>query len=78
MADRLAKEGAKEAETMEETRSVTTLEDVKMAAKMSVKKIRKDRWEHSERGTFLFQYRPKVTYKLKGISFQSFSSERRI
>ena len=38
LADRLAKEGAKEAETMEEKSPITTLEDVKTAAKTSVKK----------------------------------------
>ena len=78
LADRLAEEEAKEAETKKETSSITTLEDVTMAAKMSVKKKLQDRWEHSERGRFLFQYRPTVTYKLKGISFQSFNSKRRI
>lgn len=68
LADELAKEAAKEAMDMEEDNVVVTLEDVKSAAKASGKTKWQDRWNMSERGRSLFDYKVKH-------QFESFSTE---
>ena len=76
-ADRLAKEAAQEAKEMAESElpSAMTLCDVKMAAKTSGFKKRQERWEKAETGRDLFDFRPRVDFKIKHI-FDSASGER--
>lgn len=74
LADELVKEAAKEAMDMEEDIVVVTLEDVKSAAKASGRIKWQERWNMSEGGRSLFQYRPVVGYKVNH-KFESFSKE---
>lgn len=74
IADQLAKEGATEADQMEEDSGVTTAGDVKLAAKKSGLRKWQDRWEKSERGRDLYQFRPSVGVIVKH-TFQTPQSE---
>ena len=76
-ADRLAKEAAQEAKEMSESElpSAITLCDVKMAAKTSGFKKWQERWEKAETGRDLFDFRPRVDFKIKHV-FDSASGER--
>ena len=63
-ADRLAKEAAKEAEGMDETRDrVVTAMDIKTAAKTSCMKKWQRRWDLSNSGRSLYEYRKDVGVK---------------
>ena len=73
-ADRLAKEAAKEAEDMPEDKGATSQAEVKQGARESVVKKWQRRWEISEKGRNLFNFKPKV--KLKYISFQDLKYQR--
>ena len=74
-ADRLAKEAAKEAKEKEELPPVISLGDVKEAAKKSGFVKWQEMWDNSEKGRHLFQFRPKVGYKVKN-TFETTSGER--
>ena len=58
MADRLAKEAAKEAEEMTDDIGIASQSDVKSAARESVSIKWQRRWEVSEKGRQLFTHRP--------------------
>jgi len=76
MADRLAKEAAEEARQKDsvELPVVTTLGDVKTAARQSGQMKWQERWENTEKGRHLYQYRPEVGVACQH-SFQSFTGE---
>ncbi|MEW8548387.1 MAG: reverse transcriptase domain-containing protein [Candidatus Thiodiazotropha sp.] len=76
-ADQMAKEAANEAKEMGEAelQAVTTLGDVKAAAKESGSIKWQEMWEKAETGRHLYYYRPKVGFKIKH-SFQSAVGER--
>ena len=50
IADHLAKEAAKEAETFFDDRKFTTIADIKMASKKYVTSLWQKRWDNSETG----------------------------
>ena len=74
-ADRLAKEAAQEAKEKEDLPPVISLGDVKEAAKKSGYMKWQEMWEKSEKGRHLFNFRPKVDFRLRSI-FDSSSGER--
>ena len=71
-ADKMAKEAAEEAKEKSESElpAAVTLCDVKAAAKESGLKKWQERWAKAETGRDLFEFRPRVDYKLKH-SFES-------
>ncbi|CAG2198581.1 unnamed protein product [Mytilus edulis] len=64
-ADSLAKEAAKEAETLAVDDIVFTKQDVKKAARNSVTKKWQRRWENSDTGRHYFRFHPEVKDKVK-------------
>ena len=60
IADHLAKEAAKEAETFTDDRKFTTIADIKMASKKYVTSLWQKRWDNSETGRTYHSYFPKV------------------
>lgn len=66
IADQLAKQAAQEAANLEDS-GITTVGDVKLAVKKSGLMKWQDRWDRSERGRHLFQYRPKVGVKIQHV-----------
>ena len=76
MADRLAKEAAKEAEEMTDDIGIASQSDVKSAARESVNIKWQRRWEVSEKGRHLFTHRPGV--KLNKVEFGSLKNQRAI
>ena len=79
LADQLAKEAANEALEMAEDHSVVTLDDVKSAAKLSARMKWQERWDASEQGRTLYQFRPTVGYKSRvPHQFGTVSLERRV
>ena len=79
LADQLAKEAANEALEMAEDHSVVTLDDVKSAAKLSGRMKWQERWDASEPGMTLNQFRPTVGYKSRvPHQFGTVSLERRV
>ena len=60
IADRFAKEAAKEAEEMTDDAGIANQSDVRSAARESVEIKWQRRWEVSEKGRNLFMYRPTV------------------
>ena len=76
MADRLAKEAAKEAEEMTDDIGIASQSDVKSAARESVNIKWQRSWEVSEKGRHLFTHRPCV--KLNKVEFGSLKNQRAI
>ena len=78
-ADQMAKEAAQEAKekTESELPPATTLCDVKIAARNSGCKKWQERWDKAETGRDLFDFRPKVDFKLNHV-FDSPSGERAV
>ena len=78
-ADKMAKEAAEEAKEKSESElpPATTLSDVKTAAKESSMKKWQERWVKAETGRDLFEYRPRVDYKIKHV-FESAGGERAV
>ena len=76
MADRLAKEAAKEAEEMTDDIGIASQSDVKSAARESVYIKWQRRWEVSEKGRQLYTHRPDV--KLNKVEFGSLKNQRAI
>ena len=78
-ADKMAKEAAEEAKEKSEAElpAAVTLCDVKAAAKESGLKKWQERWAKAETGRDLFEFRPRVDYKLKH-SFESAGGERAV
>ena len=76
MADRLAKEAAKEAEEMTDDIGIASQSDVKSAARESVNIKWQRRWEVSEKGRQLFTHRLGV--KLNKVEFGSLKNQRAI
>ena len=76
MADRLAKEAAKEAEEMTDDIGIANQSDVKSAARESVNIKWQRRLEVSEKGRHLFTHRPAV--KLNKVEFGSLKNQRAI
>ena len=74
IADRLAKEAAKEAEEMTDYAGIATQSDDRSAARESVEIKWQMRWEVSEKGRNLFIYRP--TVKLHKIEFCGLRNQR--
>ena len=74
IADRLAKEAAKEAEEMTDDAGIATQSDVRSAARESVEIKWQRRWEVSEKGRHLYMYRP--TVKLGKIEFCGLRNQR--
>ena len=74
-ADRLAKEAAQEAKEKEDLPPVISLGDVKEAAKKSGYAKWQEMWEKSEKGRHLFNFRPRVEFKLRN-TFESSFGER--
>ena len=74
MADRLAKEAAKETEEMTDDIGIARQFDVKSAAKESVNIKWQRRWEVSEKGRHLFAHIPAV--KLNKVEFGSLKNQR--
>ena len=68
-ADKLAKEATKEAKELgeDELPAVTTLQDVKMAARKYGMQKWQNKWDWSETGRHLYELRPKVDFKDKHI-----------
>ena len=64
-ADKLAKEAAEEAKEKTDLPPVLTMGDIKTAVRDSGRKKWQDMWDKSEKGRNLFNYRPKVDYKVK-------------
>ena len=64
-ADKLAKEAAEEAKEKTDIPPVLTMGDIKTAVRDSGRKKWQDMWDKSEKGRNLFNYRPKVDYKVK-------------
>ena len=60
VADRLAKDAAKEAKELDQNTSVITNQDIKTAARDSIMDKWQDRWSISNTGSKYFQYRPKL------------------
>ena len=60
IADQLAKEAAKEAETFTDDRKFTSIADIKMASKKYVTSLWQKRWDNSETGRTYHSYFPKV------------------
>ena len=60
IADRLAKRAAEEAETMEDEDRVVTATDIKTAVKVSCEKKWQRRWNLTNSGRGLFEYRKEV------------------
>ena len=71
----MAKEAAQEAKEKEELPAVISLGDVKEAARKSGYVKWQEMWEKSEKGRHLFNFRPRVDFKLKNI-FESTFGER--
>lgn len=65
IADRLAKEAAQEAKELEDDSRVTTMVDIKTAARASCVKKWQSRWEQSDKGRNLYTFRSKVDIKKK-------------
>ena len=64
IADKLAKEAAKEAdEILDETHITITRQDVKTAAREIVMKKWQHRWDMSEKGRFYYNFHPKIEDK---------------
>ena len=76
MADRLAKEAAKETEEMTDDIGIANQSDVKSSARESVNIKWQRRWEVSEKGSHLFTHRPGV--KLNSVEFGSLKNQRAI
>ena len=78
-ADKMAKEAAEEAKEKSESElpAAVTLCDVKAAAKESGLKKWQERWAKAETGRDLFEFRPRVDYKVKH-SFESAGGERAV
>ena len=74
-ADRLAKEAAQEAKEKENLPPVISLGDVKEAAKKSGYAKWQEMWEKSEKGRHLFNFRPRVEFRLRN-TFESSFGER--
>ena len=74
IADRLAKEAAKEVEEMTDDAGIATQFDVRSAARESVEIKWQRRWEVSEKGRHLYMYRP--TVKLGKIEFCGLRNQR--
>ena len=74
IADRLAKEAAKEAEEMTDVAGIATQSDVRSAARESVEIKWQRRWEVSEKRRNLYMYRP--TLKLGKIEFCGLRTQR--
>ena len=74
MADRLAKEAAKEAEEITDDKRIASQSDVKSAARESVNIKWQQRLEVSEKGRHLFTHRPAV--KLNKVEFGSLNNQR--
>ena len=74
IAERLAKEAAKQAEEMTDDAVIANQSDVKSAARDSVRIKWQRRWKLSEKGRHLFMYRP--TVKLVKVEFSSFRTHR--
>ena len=60
VADRLAKDAAKEAQELDQNTSVLTNQDIKKAARDSIMEKWQDKWSISITGRKYFQYRPKI------------------
>ena len=60
IADHLAKEAAKEAETFTDDRKFTSIADAKMASKKYVISLWQKRWDNSETGRTYHSYFPRV------------------
>ena len=60
IADHLAKEAAKEAETFTDDRKFTSIAEVKMASKKYVTTLWQNRWDNSDTGRTFHGYFPKV------------------
>ena len=63
VADRLAKEAAKEAQDLDQNTSVLTNQDIKKAARDSIMDKWQDKWNISNTGREYFQYRPQILPK---------------
>ena len=74
-ADMLAKEAAQEAKEKENLPPVTSLGDVKEAARKSEFVKWQEMWEKSVKGRHLFQFRPKFNFEI-AHTFQSSFGER--
>ena len=74
-ADMLAKEAAQEAKEKENLPPVISLGNVKEAARKSGVVKWQEMWEKSDKGRQLFQFRPKVNFKI-AHTFQSSFGER--
>ena len=60
VADRLAKDAAKEAQELDQNTCVLTNQDIKKAARDSIMEKWQDKWSISITGRKYFQYRPKI------------------
>ena len=60
VADRLAKDAAKEAQELDQNTSVLTNQDIKKAARDSIMEKWQDKWSISNTGRKHFQYRPEI------------------
>ena len=76
IADRLAKEAATEADSMSDDDHVTSQADVRSCARDATCIHWQRRWEVSECGRRLFQFRPQV--KPKHISFEGLSNQKQL
>ena len=74
IADRLAKEAAKEAEEMTDDAGIASQSDVRSAARESAEIKWQRRWKVSEKGRNLFMYRP--TVELGKIEFCGLRNQR--
>jgi hypothetical protein len=64
IADRLAKEAAKEAQEQDTTvHTMVTKQDIKTASRNSISEKWQHEWENSDRGRSYFKYHPNISEK---------------
>ena len=77
LADQLAKEAATEAKEIgpENLPAITTMQEIKMAARKHGSEKWQERWDMAETGRHLYEFRPQVGYHMKH-NFKSVATEK--
>jgi hypothetical protein len=72
IADRLAKEAAKEAQEQDTTvHTMVTKQDIKTASRNSISEKWQHEWENSDRGRSYFKYHPNISETCRRFSLET-------